>query len=165
MRTAATLLSMSPIGESSASREPPIGAPATDAGPVEIAVDPTLVAVDPTVVAVDPTVVAVDPAVVAEWLTRDPDLQVVDVRQPYERAAGHIEGSLHIELTELAARAAAIARDRPVVFYCRVGARSDMAAQAFRASGLQAHSMRGGLLRWAREGHPLSPTDGYVAEH
>jgi rhodanese-related sulfurtransferase len=109
--------------------------------------------------------IAVDPAQVADWLARDPDLQLVDVRQPYERDAGHIEGSQHIELAQLSARAGDLARDRPVVFYCRVGARSDMAAQAFRASGLQAHSMRGGLLRWAQEGRPLSPADGYVAEH
>ncbi len=40
-----------------------------------------------------------------------------------------------------------------------------MAAQAFRASGFQAHSMSGGLVRWAQEGHPLSPEGGHVADH
>jgi rhodanese-related sulfurtransferase len=40
-----------------------------------------------------------------------------------------------------------------------------MAAQAFRGAGFDAYSMRGGLQRWAREGRPLSPEDGYVAEH
>jgi rhodanese-related sulfurtransferase len=142
---------MSPTGKSPISGEPSTTAEPTDGG-------------GPSAVA-EPAEMAVDPALVAAWLARDPDLQVVDVRQPHERDAGHIEGSLHIELAELPTRAADIARDRPVVFYCRVGARSDMAAQAFRASGLRAHSMRGGLLRWAREGRPLSPADGYVAEH
>jgi rhodanese-related sulfurtransferase len=133
--------------------------------PSEIAVDPATVAVDPTPVEVDPAEIAVDPAAVAEWLARDPELQVVDVRQPDERDAGHIAGSLHIELAQLPTRVAAIDRDRPVVFYCRVGVRSDMAAQALRAAGVQAHSMRGGLQRWAQEGRPLAPADGYVAEH
>jgi rhodanese-related sulfurtransferase len=107
----------------------------------------------------------VDPAQVAEWLARDPNLQVVDVRELYERDAGHIADSLHIELAQLPAHAGAVDRERPVVFYCRVGARSLMAAQAFRASGFDAYSMDGGLLRWATEGRPLSPEDGGVADH
>ena len=45
------------------------------------------------------------------------------------------------------------------------GPRSLMAAQAFRASGYDAYSLRGGLARWVDEGHPLSPHDGYVADH
>jgi rhodanese-related sulfurtransferase len=109
--------------------------------------------------------IALDPAQVAEWRTRDPNLQLIDVREDYERQAGHIEGSRHIELNHLTAQAATIAADRPVVFYCRIGSRSDMAAQAFRASGFQAHSLSGGLVRWAQEGRPLSPEGGHVADH
>jgi rhodanese-related sulfurtransferase len=67
--------------------------------------------------------------------------------------------------SRLSEQAATIARDRPVVFYCRVGSRSDMAAKAFGAAGFRAHSMRDGLLRWAKEGRPLVPADGYVADH
>ena len=52
-----------------------------------------------------------------------------------------------------------------MVFYCRVGARSEMAAQAFRAAGFEAYSMRGGLVRWAQEDRPLAPQDGHVADH
>jgi rhodanese-related sulfurtransferase len=109
--------------------------------------------------------IEVDPARVAEWLIENPALQVIDVREVYEREAGHIEGTRHIELLKLSAEADTLERERPVVFYCRVGSRSDMAAQAFRAAGFTAHSMRGGLKRWAQEGRPLSPADGYVAEH
>ncbi len=107
----------------------------------------------------------VDPERVAAWLAEDPALQVIDVREPHERAAGHIEGSRHIELVALTAEAATVERERPVVFYCRVGARSTMAAQAFRTAGFEAYSMSGGLVRWASEGRPLSPEDGHVAEH
>jgi hydroxyacylglutathione hydrolase/adenylyltransferase/sulfurtransferase len=91
--------------------------------------------------------------------------ELVDVREQYERDAGHIAGSRHIELTVLSAQAATIERERPVVFYCRVGSRSLMAAQALRAAGYQAYSMGGGLTRWAQEGRPLSPEGGYVADH
>jgi rhodanese-related sulfurtransferase len=107
----------------------------------------------------------VDPERVAEWLAEDPTLQVIDVREDYERAAGHIEGTRHIGLVELSGVASTVQRERPVIFYCRVGARSEMAAQAFRASGYEAYSMRGGLVRWAQEDRPLSPQDGHVADH
>jgi rhodanese-related sulfurtransferase len=116
-------------------------------------------------VPIDSTQTDISPEQLAEWLTSDPDLQIIDVREPYEREAGHIAGSRHIPLVELSSRAEEIERDRPAVFYCRVGARSDMAAQAFRAAGYQALSMSGGLVRWASESRPLSPEGGVVADH
>jgi hydroxyacylglutathione hydrolase/adenylyltransferase/sulfurtransferase len=100
-----------------------------------------------------------------QWLGEDPELQVIDVREQYEREAGHIAGTRHIALVELSAQAGALDKERPIVFYCRVGSRSEMAAKAFRASGFDAYTMSGGLVRWAREGRPLSPDGGRVAEH
>ena len=114
------------------------------------------------------TAIEVEPGSVAAGLDAAdgrPPLQLIDVREPYEREAGFIAGSGHIELTRLAQEAASLERGRPVVFYCRVGARSLMAAQALRAAGYEAYSMAGGLARWAREGLPLSPDGGYVADH
>jgi rhodanese-related sulfurtransferase len=107
----------------------------------------------------------VDPARLASWLAEQQPPQVIDVREDYERDAGHIEGTRHIELTQLPAHAGEVEREQPVVFYCRVGSRSLMAAQAFRASGFTAYSLDGGLVRWVQEGHPLSPPDGHVADH
>jgi rhodanese-related sulfurtransferase len=130
-----------------------------------VAADVAVSGGEPGEIAVEPGEIDVDPAQVAAWREREPDLQLVDVRESYERDAGHIEGSTHIELTELPARAQELARERPVVFYCRVGTRSAMAAQALRAAGIRAHSMRGGLVRWAQERRPLAPEDGHVADH
>jgi rhodanese-related sulfurtransferase len=107
----------------------------------------------------------IDPERLAEWMLEEPDLQVVDVREAYEREAGYIAGSRHIPLVELSSRAQELEQERPIVFYCRVGARSDMAAQALRAAGAQALSMRGGLMRWVSENRPLSPEGGVVADH
>lgn len=109
--------------------------------------------------------IELDPAAVGERLQREPDLQLIDVREPYEHEAGHIPGDRHIELVALSSQAATLAPERAVVFYCRSGARSLMAAQAFRASGLEAYSMAGGLLRWAQEGRTLAPEGGHVADH
>jgi rhodanese-related sulfurtransferase len=95
----------------------------------------------------------------------DDSAQVIDVREPYEWDAGRIGGSLHIELQELRAKIAEVDTDRPVIFTCRVGGRSLMAAQAFRGIGVDAYSMAGGLERWAAEQRPLTPEGGVVADH
>ena len=91
--------------------------------------------------------------------------QVIDVREPYEREAGHIAGTRHIELANLAAEAATLDRERPVIFYCRVGNRSAMATEAFRASGFTAYNLAGGITEWVRQGRPIEPADGHVAQH
>lgn len=109
--------------------------------------------------------IEVEPAEVAAWIADEIVVEVIDVRELYEREAGHIEGSRHIPLTELSSAAGSLPQDRRVVFYCRVGGRSQMAAQALRAAGFDAYTMSGGLLRWAAEGRPLVPDGGQVADH
>jgi rhodanese-related sulfurtransferase len=94
------------------------------------------------------------------------EVQVVDVREQHEWDAGRIPGDVrHIDLAALTGQAASISQDKPVVFQCRLGSRSLMAAQAFRASGYEAYSLTGGLQAWHDAGLPLDPPDGTVAEH
>jgi rhodanese-related sulfurtransferase len=102
------------------------------------------------------------PRQVAELLG-DGGTQLVDVREPYEHEAGRIAGDLHIELDRLTEQAGSLDRERPVVFYCRSGSRSALAAQAFGASGYSAHNLTGGLQAWVKDGLPIEPTDGRVA--
>jgi rhodanese-related sulfurtransferase len=92
------------------------------------------------------------------------DVQLIDVRQPHEVDAGRITGGRHIELGLLSAQADSLDPHRPIIFYCRSGARSAMATQAFRGAGFDAHNMAGGLLEWQAAGLPLEPDDGYVAD-
>jgi len=105
----------------------------------------------------------VSPAEAAQMLADGAVL--IDVREPYERDAGFIGGSAHVELTRLAAAAANVDREAPVIFYCRVGGRSTMAAEAFRASGYDAYNLAGGILAWVGAGMTLEPEGGRVADH
>ncbi len=93
------------------------------------------------------------------------EAEVIDVREPYEREAGFIEGTRHVPLEHIASQAQTLDRGRPVVFHCRLGARSGMVTQAFRAAGYDAYNMEGGIQAWAESGLPLSPAGGYVADH
>jgi rhodanese-related sulfurtransferase len=105
-----------------------------------------------------------EPERVKEMLDRG-EIELVDVREGYEWEAGRIAGAKHIELERLAGRAGELPRDRPVVFQCRLGARSAMATQAFRAAGYDAYNLGGGLLEWVRRGLPIEPDGGRVADH
>jgi rhodanese-related sulfurtransferase len=91
-------------------------------------------------------------------------IQLIDVRTPHEHDAGRIAGDRLVELGLLASAVDTIDRSRPVVFYCRSGARSAMATQAFAQAGFDAHNLVGGLLDWDAAGLPLEPPDGYVAD-
>ena len=102
------------------------------------------------------------PQTVAEQIT-DPDVQLIDVREADEHTAGHIAGSRLIELGRLTEHAHTIDRERPVIFYCRSGARSAMATQAFEEAGFDAHNMAGGLIDWVAAGLPVEPEGGTVA--
>jgi rhodanese-related sulfurtransferase len=87
---------------------------------------------------------------------------LIDVREPYEYEAGHIDAARHVPLQELALLAQELDGDRPLVFVCRVGGRSAMAAEAFRAAGFDAYNLSGGMLAWQRAGLPFT---GAVADH
>ena len=101
------------------------------------------------------------PERVAELLDGD-GAQLVDVRRDDEYEAGHVAGARHLPFDRLTAAAGELDRSRAVVFYCRSGDRSAAAAEAFAASGFDAHSMAGGLQAWADAGLPLEPEDGEV---
>jgi rhodanese-related sulfurtransferase len=99
----------------------------------------------------------------AKELLREGDAQLVDVREPYEHEAGRIAGSLHIELQQLPGKADSLDRERPILFYCRSGSRSALAADAFAASGYDARNLDGGLEAWVGAGLPIEPDGGRVA--
>jgi rhodanese-related sulfurtransferase len=98
-------------------------------------------------------------------LVRSGEAELVDVRTSEEREAGHAPGDRHVPFEDLTTEIPALDADRPVIFYCRSGDRSAVAAEAVRAAGRQAYSIEGGLLAWAEQGLPLEPDGGEVAVH
>lgn len=90
--------------------------------------------------------------------------RLVDVRTAHEFDAGRIPGAERIGLEELAERRAELSADEPVLFYCRVGNRSLMAAQAFSEAGFDVTSLAGGIGAWIESGRKLEPEDGFVGE-
>jgi rhodanese-related sulfurtransferase len=85
-----------------------------------------------------------------EWVMgeRD-DLQLIDIRQPGETAAGVIEGALLIPLTRLNEQLDVLDASKPTVIYCAVGFRSSIAASRMKAAGFDDVSdLLGGYNAW-----------------
>jgi rhodanese-related sulfurtransferase len=88
------------------------------------------------------------------------DLQILDVREDDEWAAGRVEGAVHIPLGQLATRQGELDSDLPVVTVCRTGGRASKAAEQLAASGMSVQVMEGGMEGWEREGLPISTPEG-----
>ena len=81
---------------------------------------------------------------------------LLDVRTPDEYRQAHLKGSLLIPLGELQGRTQEIPRDRPVLVYCAVGARSSAAASFLSSKGYrEVYNMSDGLVGWFKNGLPL----------
>ncbi|MGQ0432409.1 MAG: MBL fold metallo-hydrolase [Microthrixaceae bacterium] len=73
---------------------------------------------------------------VAAWLAEQPDLQVVDVRNPGETAVGGtVPGARLMPLPQLLDRLGDLDADKPTIVYCAGGYRSSVAASTLRAHG------------------------------
>jgi rhodanese-related sulfurtransferase len=88
--------------------------------------------------------------------------QLLDVREPYEWDAGHIEGAIPVPLSDVMAGRVEGKLDptRPVIVVCRSGNRSELAALMLQARGYEAENLEGGMEAWAVAGLPYSASDG-----
>lgn len=99
----------------------------------------------------------IDSLTLAQQLHADPDrYRLVDVRGPAEWPQGVIEGAELLPLHLLPLQAEQWFDVKPILFYCRSGARSAQACAWMMAQGRTGVvNLRGGLLDWARQGLPL----------
>lgn len=87
-------------------------------------------------------------------------IQILDVREPSEWNAGHIEGAQHIPMGELSARQNEVAKDTQIVCVCRSGARSGQVAKALARAGYDSANMQGGMQAWSKAGLPFVSENG-----
>jgi hydroxyacylglutathione hydrolase len=82
-------------------------------------------------------------------------IHIVDVRQPAEWAAGHIDGAQFITGAQLPTRLDEVPRGKPVVMICGSGLRSSVAASVAARSGWDnVHHVPGGMNAWRSAGYP-----------
>ena len=82
-------------------------------------------------------------------MAANPDLFVLDVREPYEIAICAIDGSVKIPLGQIAERYLEVPQDQDVVVHCKSGFRSAQAVEFLRSRGYShVKNLNGGVLRW-----------------
>lgn len=94
----------------------------------------------------------IHPSEIKERLQRGETLNIIDVREDEEVAAGMIPGAKHIPLGQLPARYGEIPQTGEIILVCRSGNRSGRACEYLHMLGLQGlKNMVGGMLAWEAE--------------
>lgn len=103
---------------------------------------------------------AVDATSLLQQLRQDPQaFRLIDVRSPAEFSQGIIAGAQCVPLHLVPLHAAEwIGEGRPIVFYCRTGARSAQATLFLlqQAPEMQVLNLSGGIFGWVQAGGGLS---------
>jgi rhodanese-related sulfurtransferase len=82
---------------------------------------------------------------------------VIDVREPHEYEAGHVEGALLMPLARTVQLASDLPKDEPVYVICRSGNRSLTASQALVEAGFEdVRNVGGGMIAWQSAGLPIA---------
>jgi NADPH-dependent 2,4-dienoyl-CoA reductase/sulfur reductase-like enzyme/rhodanese-related sulfurtransferase len=78
----------------------------------------------------------------------DTEALILDVREPFEFAMGHIEGAANIPLGDLRGRLSELPRDREIWVNCGTGLRSYFAVRVLLQNGFSACNLSGGYLTY-----------------
>jgi adenylyltransferase/sulfurtransferase len=97
----------------------------------------------------------IQPSQLAQRLQRGEKLEIIDVREPYEWAIGHIPGARLVPLAQIGEEIPRLDKRRETILYCKVGARSAFAAEQLANAGVaDVRNLAGGILRWIDEVDP-----------
>ena len=97
----------------------------------------------------------ITPTELSQRLEQGDELVLVDVREPHEWTAGHLDQAQHIPMQQIPGRLAELPRDRELVMICRSGARSANVQQYLKQQGYtRVLNLVGGMQRWSRDVDP-----------
>lgn len=87
-----------------------------------------------------------------ERLEREPNLILLDVREPHELEIAAIKGAKNIPLGEVAQRMAELDSAEDMVVFCKRGSRSARAIEILSSAGFKKmKNLKGGINAWAEE--------------
>lgn len=108
-------------------------------------------------------IISISPAEVYDIIINDEDYIILDVRTQDEYNEGHIDKALLIPVDDLEKVLDNLPEDKPIIVYCRSGARSRRAAEILVNNGFTQVYDMGGILGWEEEGFPVVVEEGAVS--
>jgi rhodanese-related sulfurtransferase len=92
------------------------------------------------------------------------DAAILDVREPFEWAAGHIDGALHVPMNSIPAtvqlQPELIPAHRPTYVVCGMGGRSGQVVAWLVHHGYDAVNVAGGMHAWEDAGRAMVSENG-----
>lgn len=85
---------------------------------------------------------------------------LLDVREPVEWAAGHVESAVHIPMNQIPARLSELPEQGQTYVICKSGGRSAQVTAYLEQRGRRATNIAGGMLAWATAGRPMVSETG-----
>jgi len=107
----------------------------------------------------------VDVSSASELLNNDKNIVVLDVRTPEEHAAGHIEGSVNINIAEdsFSYKAAKLDQDKTYIVHCAANTkngRTDKSITIMKELGFKnLLNLEGGIVAWEKADQPMTKVD------
>jgi adenylyltransferase/sulfurtransferase len=92
-------------------------------------------------------------------MDEEPNVQLVDVRQPDEYAFARIEGAKLIPLGEIMRRMDELDDSKELILQCKAGGRSAQAIEFLTRAGYQGKmtNLKGGITAWSNDVDPKIP--------
>lgn len=109
-------------------------------------------------VQVTPIAQNIDVNTFSRYLLEKEDRQLLDVRTPGETELGIIVGAQEIDFNspDFAKRVSELDKNKPVLVYCRSGARSGNAMRQMQNMGFkEIYNLEGGIMAWTGSGQSL----------
>lgn len=104
---------------------------------------------NPTITQLEDMMKTIDVLELREQLEQNPDLKLVDVREPLELLeTGHIGNAINIPLATLPDSLEQLSKTEDYIIYCRSGGRSGRAVAFLNEQGFQCKNLTGGMLAW-----------------
>ncbi|HXE97029.1 MAG TPA: rhodanese-like domain-containing protein [Dongiaceae bacterium] len=89
-------------------------------------------------------------------LDSNKNIYLLDVRTPQEYSQGRLAGSVLIPVGEFERRIGEVPKNKTIIVYCAVGARSKPVASFLSQQGYRdVYHMTDGIVGWYRNGFPI----------
>lgn len=84
------------------------------------------------------------------------DLYLLDIREPKDYAAGHIQGANNIPFREVGRHLEQLPKNKLIVVYCYTGQTGGQTVAALNIAGFKARSLNGGMNNgWKAKNYPV----------
>jgi len=100
----------------------------------------------------------IDSATLNTVLTKNPNIQLIDVRTSNEFNSGHLKKAINLNYYDksFSQQISKLDKSKPIYVYCRSGVRSKYSATILKKLGFKTvYNLKGGILSWNKLKLPL----------